>query len=150
MPFPETQIPMAQPHPTPQKHDSPNANPNGTAQQTADLTKRCTCAVKSSPTLQHLTFPHDSSLFTKGSLSYLSSPCFSKMYYNQELGLCIEFGPVRVDSVRRLEKFKKIKKYKRFRFIFFKFFKFFRASENLKNFKNLNRRTVLRHLQISR
>ena len=22
------------------------------------------------------------------------------MYYNQELGLCIEFGPVRVDSVR--------------------------------------------------
>ena len=40
---------------------------------------------------------------TKGSLSYLSSPCFRKMYYNynQELGLCIEFGPVRVDSVRR-------------------------------------------------
>ena len=25
------------------------------------------------------------------------------MYYNQELGLCIEFGPVRVDSVRRGE-----------------------------------------------
>ena len=23
------------------------------------------------------------------------------MYYNQELALCIEFGPVRVDSVRR-------------------------------------------------
>ena len=23
------------------------------------------------------------------------------MYYNQELGLCIEFGTVRVDSVRR-------------------------------------------------
>ena len=23
------------------------------------------------------------------------------MYYNQEFGLCIEFGPVRVDSVRR-------------------------------------------------
>ena len=23
------------------------------------------------------------------------------MFYNQELGLCIEFGPVRVDSVRR-------------------------------------------------
>ena len=23
------------------------------------------------------------------------------MYYNQELGLCIEFGPVRVDSIRR-------------------------------------------------
>ena len=23
------------------------------------------------------------------------------MYYNQELGLCIEFGPLRVDSVRR-------------------------------------------------
>ena len=63
MPHPETQIPMAQPHPTPQKTDSPNANPNGTVQQTADLTKRCTCAVKSSSTLQHLTFPHDSSLF---------------------------------------------------------------------------------------
>ena len=60
---PETQIPMAWPHPAPQKHDSPNANPKGTAQQTADLTKRCTCAVKSSSTLQHLTFPHDSSLF---------------------------------------------------------------------------------------
>ena len=29
---------MARPHPTPQKHDSPNANPNGAAQQTADLT----------------------------------------------------------------------------------------------------------------
>ena len=39
---------MARPHPTPQKHVSPNANPNGTAQQTADLTKRCACAVKSS------------------------------------------------------------------------------------------------------
>ena len=26
MPHPETQIPMARPHPTPQKHDSPNAN----------------------------------------------------------------------------------------------------------------------------
>ena len=46
MPHPETQIPMARPHPTPQKHDSPNANPNGTAQQTADLTKRCACAAK--------------------------------------------------------------------------------------------------------
>ena len=46
MPHPETQIPMARPHPTPQKDDSPNANPNGTAQQTADLTKRCACAVK--------------------------------------------------------------------------------------------------------
>ena len=44
MPHPETQIPMARPHPTPQKHDSPNANPNGTAQQSADLTKRCACA----------------------------------------------------------------------------------------------------------
>ena len=63
MPHPETQIPMARPHPTPQKHDSPNANPNGTAQQTADITKRCSCAVKSSSTLQHLTFPYDSSLF---------------------------------------------------------------------------------------
>ena len=50
MPHPETQIPMARPHPTPQKHDSPNTNPNA-------------CAVKSSSTLQHLTFPHDSSLF---------------------------------------------------------------------------------------
>ena len=29
----ETQIP----HPTPQKHHSPNANPNGTVQKTADL-----------------------------------------------------------------------------------------------------------------
>ena len=46
MPHPETQIPMARPHPTPQKHDSPNANPNGTAQQSADLTKRCACAAK--------------------------------------------------------------------------------------------------------
>ena len=63
MQHPETQIPMARPHPTPQNHDSPNANPNGTAQQTADLTKRCTCAVKSSSTLRHLTFPHGSSLF---------------------------------------------------------------------------------------
>ena len=36
MPHPETQIPMARPHPTPRKHDSPNANPNGTAQQSAD------------------------------------------------------------------------------------------------------------------
>ena len=34
------------PHPTPQKHDSPNANPNGTAQQSADPTKRCACAAK--------------------------------------------------------------------------------------------------------
>ena len=57
MPHPET------PHPTPQNHHSPNASPNGTAQQTADLTKRCACAVKSSSTLQHLTFSHDSSLF---------------------------------------------------------------------------------------
>ena len=62
MPHPETQIPMARPHPTPQKHNSPNTNPNGTAQQTADLTKCCACAVKSSSTLQHLTFPHDSSI----------------------------------------------------------------------------------------
>ena len=46
MPHPETQIPMARPHPTPQKHDSPNANPNGTTQQSADLTKRCACAAK--------------------------------------------------------------------------------------------------------
>ena len=60
MQHPETQIPMAQPHPTPH---SPNANPNGTVQKTADLTKRCACAVNSSSTLtlQHLTFPHDSS-----------------------------------------------------------------------------------------
>ena len=46
MPHPETQIPMARPHPTPQKHDSPNANPNGTAEHSAHLTKRCTCAAK--------------------------------------------------------------------------------------------------------
>ena len=46
MPHPETQVPMARPHPTPQEHDSPNANPNGTAQQSADLTKRCACAAK--------------------------------------------------------------------------------------------------------
>ena len=44
----ETQIPMARPHPTPQKHHSPNANPNGAVQKTVDLTKRCACAVKSS------------------------------------------------------------------------------------------------------
>ena len=43
---------MSQPHPTPQTHHSPNANPNVTAQKTADLTKRCACAVKSSSTLQ--------------------------------------------------------------------------------------------------
>ena len=41
MPHPETQIPMARPHPTLQKHDSPNASPNATAQQSAALTKRC-------------------------------------------------------------------------------------------------------------
>ena len=46
-----------------QKHHSPNANPNVTAQKTPHLTKRCACAVKSSSTLQHLTFPHVSSLF---------------------------------------------------------------------------------------
>ena len=46
MPYPATQIPMARPHPTPQKHDSPDANPNGTAQQTADLTNTCACAAK--------------------------------------------------------------------------------------------------------
>ena len=46
MPHPVTQIPMARPHPTPQKHGSPNANPNGTAQQSADLTKRCACPAK--------------------------------------------------------------------------------------------------------
>ena len=63
MPHPETQIPMALPRPTPQNHDSPDTNPNGTVQKTVDLTKRCACAVKSSSTLQHLTFPHDSSLF---------------------------------------------------------------------------------------
>ena len=47
---PETQIPKAQPHPTPQKHHSPNANPNGTAHKTADLTKRCACAVNHTST----------------------------------------------------------------------------------------------------
>ena len=46
MPHPETQIPMVRPHLTPQKHESPNANPNGTAQQSADLTKRCARATK--------------------------------------------------------------------------------------------------------
>ena len=50
---PETQIPMSQPHPTPQKHYSPKANLNVTAQKTADLTKRCACAVKSSSTVLH-------------------------------------------------------------------------------------------------
>ena len=45
---PETQTPTSKPHPTPQKHHSPNANPNVTAQKTAHLTKRCACAVKSS------------------------------------------------------------------------------------------------------
>ena len=63
MPHPETQAPMAQPHPTPQKLDSPNANPNGTAQKTADLTKRCACTVNSTSTLRHLTFPDVSTLF---------------------------------------------------------------------------------------
>ena len=32
MQHPEVQIPMSQPHPTPQKHHSPNANPNVTVQ----------------------------------------------------------------------------------------------------------------------
>ena len=55
---------MSQPHPTPQKHHPLNANPNVTTQKTADLTKCCACAVKSSFTLQHLiTFPHLSLLF---------------------------------------------------------------------------------------
>ena len=45
MQHPEMQTPMARPHPTPQKHHSPSANPNGTAQKTTDLTKRCSCAV---------------------------------------------------------------------------------------------------------
>ena len=40
-----------------QKHHSPNANPNGAAQKTADLTKRCACTVNSTSTLRHLTFP---------------------------------------------------------------------------------------------
>ena len=62
MQHPETQIPMSQPHPTPQKHHSPNANPNVTAQKSADLTKQA-CAVKSSSTLQHLMLPHVSPLF---------------------------------------------------------------------------------------
>ena len=63
MPRPETQTPMARPHPTPQKNHSPNASPNGTAQKTADLTKRCACAVNSTSIIQHLTFPHVSTLF---------------------------------------------------------------------------------------
>ena len=64
MQHPETQIPMSQTHAsnTP-KHHPPNANPNATTQQTTDLIKRCACAVNPSSTLQHLTFPHDSSLF---------------------------------------------------------------------------------------
>ena len=37
---PETQIPMAQPHPTPQKHHSPNANPNVTARISQNITTR--------------------------------------------------------------------------------------------------------------
>ena len=60
---PETQTPMARPHPTPQKHHSPNANPNGTAQKIADLTKRCACAVNSTSILQHLAFAHVPTLF---------------------------------------------------------------------------------------
>ena len=57
----ETQIPMSQPHPTPQKHHSPNANPNVIAQKTHHLTKRCACAVISSSILHPLTFPRVSS-----------------------------------------------------------------------------------------
>ena len=34
MPHPGAQTPMARPHPTPKKHDSPNANPNGIPTQT--------------------------------------------------------------------------------------------------------------------
>ena len=47
----------------PQKHHSPKANPNGTAQKTVDLTKRCACAMNSTSTLRHLTFPDASMLF---------------------------------------------------------------------------------------
>ena len=71
MPHPETQTPMARPHPTLQKHDSPNANPNGTAQKTADLTKRCACAVSSTSTLRHLTFPDVSTLFHTNLIRHL-------------------------------------------------------------------------------
>ena len=74
MQHPEAQIPMAQPHPTPQKHHSPNANPNVTAQKTADLTKRCACAVNSSSTLQDLTYPHVSLLFHTNLTHHASMP----------------------------------------------------------------------------
>ena len=37
---------MARLHPTPQKYDSPNANPNGITQQSANLRKRYAYAAK--------------------------------------------------------------------------------------------------------
>ena len=50
------------------------ANPNVTAQKPADLTKRCACAVNSSSTLQHLMFPHISSLFHTNLTHHASTP----------------------------------------------------------------------------
>ena len=55
---PETQIPLSQPHPTPEANHPPNANPYPTAKKTAKLTKCCTCAVNPSSILHPLTFPH--------------------------------------------------------------------------------------------
>ena len=74
MQHPEPQTLMARPHPTPQKHHSQNASPNGTAQKTAELTKPCPCAVKSSSTLQHLTFPHVSTLYHTNLTRHVSIP----------------------------------------------------------------------------
>ena len=54
---------MSQPHPTSLTHQSRHANHNLTAKETADLTKRCNCAAKSSSTLQLVARPHVSGLF---------------------------------------------------------------------------------------
>ena len=62
MQCPETQAPMARPHPTPPKHHADE--PQWNCAEIADLTKRCAYAVKSSSTLQHLTCE-----FEVGSLS---------------------------------------------------------------------------------
>ena len=76
MQHPEMQIPMSQPHPTPTLQ---TRIPNVTAQKTAHLTKRCACAVKSSSTLQHLTFPHVSSLFHTNLTLHVSSQTFPQL-----------------------------------------------------------------------
>ena len=57
---------MSQPHPTPQKNTTPQTPIPLT---TADLTKRCACS-----TLQHLTFPHVSSLFHTNPTRHASTP----------------------------------------------------------------------------